>query len=240
MSTYQYQPLKSPTDTRVLRLEPASRYNDELIGDLVHISLGSDAPVYEALSYVWNNSSNTWTSAYNWSPPKMRFAFYPPMEGEEAPGRIDLDENGEPVISTAGGHIVSNGQTVNIGSELFDALRRVRLPHQQRLLWIDAICIDQQNISERNSQVQNMREIYSRADHVLIWVGEHFSAGSASQALLDFITELEVLITIIMETYGPKNRKGIESALVEAYAAHFVRWNFLRELLSRAWFVSLC
>ncbi|KAG4441714.1 hypothetical protein IFR05_002793 [Cadophora sp. M221] len=166
----------------------------------------------------------------------MMFAFYPPMEGEEAPERIDVGENEEPGITAAGGQIVCGGQTVNIGSELFDALRRVRLPHQQRLLWIDALCIDQQNISERNSQVQNMREIYSRADHVLIWVGEHFSAGSASQALLDFITELELLITLIMETYGPKNRKGIESALIEAYEGHFIRWNFLRELLSRAWF----
>ncbi|KAH7310245.1 heterokaryon incompatibility protein-domain-containing protein [Rhexocercosporidium sp. MPI-PUGE-AT-0058] len=236
MSTYQYQPLKSPSDTRVLRLKPASRYNDELVGDLLHISLDSNTPGYEALSYVWNNSSNTWTSTYNWSPPKIKFAFYPPKEGEEAPDPIDLYENDEPIISAVGGHIVCDGHTIDIGSELFDALRRVRLPHQQRLLWIDALCINQQNISERNSQVQNMREIYSRADHVLIWVGEHFSGGPASQALLDFITELELLITNIMETYGPRNRKGIESALIEAYTAHYIRWNFLRELLSRAWF----
>ncbi|PVH72336.1 hypothetical protein DL98DRAFT_660133 [Cadophora sp. DSE1049] len=236
MSIYQYKALNGPSDTRVLRLEPASRYNDELICALVHISLTHDTPVYEALSYVWNNSSNTWTSNYNWSPPKIKFAFYPPMDGEEAPDPIDSYENDEPRFSTRGGHITCDSQRIEVGAELYDALRRIRLPDQQRLVWIDALCINQQDIFERNAQVQNMRSIYSQADHVLIWVGEHFSGGPASQALLDFITELELLITIIMDTYGPKNRKAIESALIEAYTAHYIRWNFLRELLSRAWF----
>ena len=132
MPNYHYQPLKSPTDTRVLCLKPASRYNDELIGELLHISLDSHtpAPAYEALSYVWNNSSNTWTSAYNWSPPKIKFAFYPPKEGEEAPEAKDLSENDDPGMNSSGGQIVCDGNVVDIGSELFDALRRIRLPQQ--------------------------------------------------------------------------------------------------------------
>ncbi|KAH7388923.1 heterokaryon incompatibility protein-domain-containing protein [Cadophora sp. MPI-SDFR-AT-0126] len=236
MTKYQYSPLDDPSSSRVLRLEPAGRYNDELICALVHISLNHDTPAYEALSYVWNNSSNTWTSKFKWSPPKIKFAFYPPLEGEEAPDPIDSNENDEPEFNNSGGHITCDGQRIEVGAELFDALRRIRLPDRRRLVWIDALCINQEDLSERNAQVQNMRSIYSHADHVLIWVGEHFSGGPASQALLDFITELELLITIIMDTYGPKNRRAIESALIEAYNAHYIRWNFLRELLSRAWF----
>jgi hypothetical protein len=38
-------------------------------------------------------------------------------------------------------------------------------------LWIDALCIDQENVSERNHQVQQMGEIYSYAQHVLAWLG---------------------------------------------------------------------
>jgi hypothetical protein len=38
--------------------------------------------------------------------------------------------------------------------------------------WIDAICIDQSNLSERNHQVRQMGRIYRRAQQVLIWLGE--------------------------------------------------------------------
>jgi hypothetical protein len=37
--------------------------------------------------------------------------------------------------------------------------------------WIDAICIDQENISERNHQVNLMKYIYSQAKRVIVWLG---------------------------------------------------------------------
>lgn len=40
-----------------------------------------------------------------------------------------------------------------------------------RVLWIDAICIDQNNISEQTDQVRHMKHIYTSADRVLIWLG---------------------------------------------------------------------
>ncbi|RYC79013.1 hypothetical protein BFJ63_vAg18107 [Fusarium oxysporum f. sp. narcissi] len=42
---------------------------------------------------------------------------------------------------------------------------------EDRILWIDAICIDQSNIRERGHQVVCMSQIYNRADRVLIWLG---------------------------------------------------------------------
>jgi hypothetical protein len=38
-------------------------------------------------------------------------------------------------------------------------------------LWIDAICINQDSVSERNHQVPMMREIYSKAAKVVAWLG---------------------------------------------------------------------
>ncbi|KAF2825343.1 HET-domain-containing protein [Ophiobolus disseminans] len=38
-------------------------------------------------------------------------------------------------------------------------------------LWIDALCIDQSNIAERNHQVQQMEWIYSNAFRVISWMG---------------------------------------------------------------------
>ncbi|OAL02145.1 hypothetical protein IQ06DRAFT_376330 [Phaeosphaeriaceae sp. SRC1lsM3a] len=39
--------------------------------------------------------------------------------------------------------------------------------------WIDAICIDQSNVIERNHQVSQMGHIYSSANRVLIWLGHN-------------------------------------------------------------------
>ncbi|KAL3291763.1 HET-domain-containing protein [Colletotrichum asianum] len=46
-------------------------------------------------------------------------------------------------------------------------------------LWIDAICIDQSDISERISQVLRMSSIYSSAQEVLVWLGEHTQEAAA-------------------------------------------------------------
>lgn len=45
-------------------------------------------------------------------------------------------------------------------------------------LWIDALCIDQDNVTERNEQVQKMGAIYSEADQVVAWLGNDFTIAS--------------------------------------------------------------
>lgn len=67
--------------------------------------------------------------------------------------------------------VLCDGGVVSITQDLDDALRSLRLPTQARRLWVDAVCIDQQNIDERSRQVQYMRLIYSRATRVMVWLG---------------------------------------------------------------------
>ena len=52
------------------------------------------------------------------------------------------------------------------------ALRHLRLPTQIRILWVDAICIDQTSVSDKNIQIPLMRDIYRQAEVVLVWIGE--------------------------------------------------------------------
>lgn len=52
------------------------------------------------------------------------------------------------------------------------ALRRMRSGGAVRPLWIDAICVNQLNVAERTVQVQLMRQIYSQARTVLVWLGD--------------------------------------------------------------------
>jgi hypothetical protein len=51
-------------------------------------------------------------------------------------------------------------------------------------LWIDALCIDQQSTTERNSQVPLMAEIYSLARTVLVWLGPADISSETITALL--------------------------------------------------------
>ncbi|KAH8748692.1 heterokaryon incompatibility protein-domain-containing protein [Hyaloscypha sp. PMI_1271] len=59
-----------------------------------------------------------------------------------------------------------------ITPHLGGSLRALRYTNQPRYIWIDAICIDQKNIKERNNQVPLMDQIYGNATKVCIWLGE--------------------------------------------------------------------
>lgn len=61
---------------------------------------------------------------------------------------------------------------VSIRDNLYTALCNLRLDGDERRLWADAICIDQSNDKERQYQVRLMSYIYSRAQRVLVWLGQ--------------------------------------------------------------------
>lgn len=63
------------------------------------------------------------------------------------------------------------GLSMPLGANLEAAIRHLRLPHISSTLWIDALCINQYDRMERNHQVGLMKNIYSSADQVLIWLG---------------------------------------------------------------------
>ncbi|KAL1902496.1 hypothetical protein Sste5346_001477 [Sporothrix stenoceras] len=70
--------------------------------------------------------------------------------------------------------ILCNGEPLDITVSLYGALRRFRprAGEPKRTLWADAICIQQTNLAEKASQVMHMPHVYSRADRVLVWLGE--------------------------------------------------------------------
>lgn len=71
-----------------------------------------------------------------------------------------------------------------ITANLASALAHVRYEHCDRLLWVDAICINQAHSVERGYQVRLMGTVYSRASGVLIWLGpETYDSAQALQDL---------------------------------------------------------
>ncbi|KAH7144129.1 heterokaryon incompatibility protein-domain-containing protein [Dactylonectria estremocensis] len=71
--------------------------------------------------------------------------------------------------------IVMNSMDFSVRHNLMDALRYLRKHTSGTLYWIDALCINQQDAAERNSQVRIMRHIYFRATTVVVWLGKRYA-----------------------------------------------------------------
>jgi hypothetical protein len=95
--------------------------------------------------------------------------------------------------------IIVDGQPFEVRENLFYALKCLRpVPlrdnHNPRILWIDAICINQDDVAERNHQVGIMGDIYRRADKVLVWIS---SVRYATEATFDLLAKLVVSSTTV-------------------------------------------
>lgn len=65
-----------------------------------------------------------------------------------------------------------SGYRVPVTRNLFDALNLLRHDESTRMIWADAVCIDQINNTERASQVANMGDVFARAREVHVWLGK--------------------------------------------------------------------
>ncbi|KAM7211529.1 Heterokaryon incompatibility protein (HET) domain containing protein [Rhypophila decipiens] len=77
--------------------------------------------------------------------------------------------------------IVIDGRQVPVTVNLHDALKRLRKRDEERIVWADAICINQGDLEERQHQVQMMGDIYSRAAMVQVIMDESSASKSALQ-----------------------------------------------------------
>jgi hypothetical protein len=86
---------------------------------------------------------------------------------------------------TAGHTVRVNGiHDFPVTDNLHNALGRLRRKRKPRTLWVDAICINQEDVDERAKQVAMMDSIYREAACVNVWLGEPGPVGSHYQALL--------------------------------------------------------
>ena len=87
----------------------------------------------------------------------------------------------------------SGNQTLAITQNLAVALPYLRYEDKIRTLWVDAICINQQDLGERSRQVKRMGDIYSLADRVVVWLGpERDNNANVLRLLSDLSSEIKV------------------------------------------------
>ncbi|KAM0287018.1 hypothetical protein ACHAQH_000703 [Verticillium albo-atrum] len=71
-------------------------------------------------------------------------------------------------------------RVLKLGENLTIALYSLRHEKKERVIWVDALCIDQYNNEEKSSQIPLMAEIYAMASSVIVWLGlptEHSQPG---------------------------------------------------------------
>ncbi|KAF3771032.1 hypothetical protein M406DRAFT_247798, partial [Cryphonectria parasitica EP155] len=76
------------------------------------------------------------------------------------------EDKGEPLTIFCGEHLVSTLPN------LHSALKFLRKKLGSFTLWVDAICIDQADIKDKEKQIPMMGDIYMKAEFVYVWLGE--------------------------------------------------------------------
>lgn len=162
---YVYEALLSKTSIRLLEILPNSPGDPASIRCTIHAVDLDDDPLYAALSYTWG---------------QPRTVFH-------------VDK--EPIKSDIPFMIYCDGKLVTVTKNCFNALMHLRIyadkdvinrppesvknmmqwePYKgSKYIWIDAICINQEDNDEKSVQVAMMDRIYRQARSVYVWLGEH-------------------------------------------------------------------
>lgn len=72
--------------------------------------------------------------------------------------------------------LLCEGKSLLVTRNCESALRHLRQAEEVRVMWVDAICIDQgdgeENVRERNAQIALMGEVYHNATRTICWLGD--------------------------------------------------------------------
>lgn len=84
-------------------------------------------------------------------------------------------------------NITCGSTSLSVTRNLAIALRALRHPASPKVLWADAICINQEDKKEKSNQIPLMRDIYATAKSVLIWLGPSFRGVASAFEVLPYL-----------------------------------------------------
>ncbi|KLU84384.1 hypothetical protein MAPG_03428 [Magnaporthiopsis poae ATCC 64411] len=122
----------------------------------------------------------------------------------------------------------SSPRWLEVSEPTYDALYNLSSPWKTRLLWIDAVCIDQSphpRNTEKGAQVMLMREIYGKANRVIVYLGNSVLAPAAHSLIHELI---------LLRSAGCHGSELYQK--VSRGEGMSVRWIALIELLAQPWF----
>ncbi|EXJ58476.1 hypothetical protein A1O7_05901 [Cladophialophora yegresii CBS 114405] len=127
-----------------------------------------------------------------------------------------------------------DGRVMRIGENLACALKHIRQRNEIRYLWADAVCIDQENIEERSSQVQQMSEIYSSADRVTIWIGPDLR--DEAKECFTLIRDTTTILADLIAEYGGVSLFPTITPESGRICSDTQQWEMVQRLMDTEWF----
>ena len=134
------------------------------------------------------------------------------------------------------GNVVARS-TMYIPTNLRTLLLELRRVKYDRFIWIDSICIAQDDLAEKSAQIPLMRHIYKEAKNVLVWLGEASEAEEGALTIMPALTAIFKKNRAEGPEIHPDTPGSLESiGLPEP--SHLV-WPALGTIMNRPWFRRL-
>ena len=130
------------------------------------------------------------------------------------------------------------GQALRITPNVGELIRQLYLWDPLRKVWIDVVCVDQADNTEKEHQVRRMHEIYLAAERVLVWLGK---TENDSDLAIDGIPALNKRLRYLESTIAPdvRNFLGRHLERLGLPEATDPIWPPLNNLFRRRWFTRL-
>lgn len=128
--------------------------------------------------------------------------------------------------------IILDGSLRNVTRSAHEVLVRVRLQSKPILIWIDSICINQDDTKEKSKQIQLMGQIYSMASNTVGWIGQ--SAEDSDLAIKSIKSHGEVF-----GSGNPCEPSSVFGEYIRDHArseAGSQEWIAIEKILARSWF----
>lgn len=227
---YEYTPLPSSRHIRVLHLLPRPEVEFPspfwLDSELIHCSLKTfsldDKPQFDALSYTWGNPITVYENEEQAK--EAAKVFETPFE------------------------ILCDGKLIKVTANLHDALLAIRrippnigypdIADSERAdyLWIDAICINQNDIEERNAQVAIMDQIYREAKITIVWLGRDDTFVRPAAQVIQAIAKISDEVISLMRQQNGVQLESRDYASLGIREIKEIEWLSVYAFLNRSWF----
>ncbi|KAH7383564.1 heterokaryon incompatibility protein-domain-containing protein [Cadophora sp. MPI-SDFR-AT-0126] len=81
-----------------------------------------------------------------------------------------------------------------VTENLLSALRHLICESQPQKIWVDAICINQEDNAEKSQQVQQMAQIYSKAIGAIVWLGDAYEDSGLAFDTLERLSSMSAVL----------------------------------------------
>jgi WD repeat-containing protein 55 len=223
--TSVFQPLNGPEEMRIIELYPGEF--DSILCCKIHVcSLKFEYPGRDFYTYEAHDPAHQ----------KKKVGLISKRATRHAISTAANEPIWYTALSYAWGEsaflklITCNGKPFQVTHNLDRALRYLRRTDASVMLWVDQICINQEDAAERSQQVTLMGKIYRHAYSTTVWLGEE---ANNSNEIIPIIENISLAFQFILDEQAPDPKRMSSFGLPSPGSR---QWLDLGQFLGRPWF----